>query len=525
MFAFAVWDMKEHTLYLVRDRLGIKPLYYGWTSDGTFLFASELKAIVTWNKFDNSVDLKALGLFFRHNYIPAPYTIYQDIFKLTPGTILELHCKQISDKNVEIKPYWSIKEIWEQGIKEPLNMSDKEAVMTLEDTLIDAVKMRMISDVPLGAFLSGGIDSSTVVALMQAVSSRPVRTFSIGFPEREYNEAPMAKDVASYLGTEHTELYVTSSDALNIVPDIPLIWDEPFADSSQIPTYLVSKLARQHVTVSLSGDGGDELFSGYPRYFETLRLWKMRNRLPSPLRKVMLHILWTCPNMFLDFTWSLATLLLKRHKTHGSFSRISKRICEMLTADNLPEFYGVSNSHLLPFGEIVPGHDNIASIFHEETKSENKNSWAVMSLLDIMTYLVDDILVKVDRASMAVSLEARVPLLDHRVVELAAKIPTDMKVREDGGKWILRQVLYNYIPREMVDRPKMGFGIPLGQWLRDDLREWVEELLDTDRIKREGYLNTKTVSMIWQEHRNKTANYQYVLWNILMFQAWLEKWG
>jgi asparagine synthase (glutamine-hydrolysing) len=524
MFAFGLWDRTDRKLYLVRDRLGIKPLYYGWSSDGTFLFGSELKALRAWPGFDNPVDLEALALFFRHNYIPAPYTIYKHIQKLPQGNILVLKQPNMVDRNMDLASYWSAEDVWKQGACASWRGTDKDAADALVDVLGEAVRMRLVADVPVGAFLSGGIDSSAVVALMQAASTKPVRTFTIGFTESKYDEAPKAKAVAKYLGTDHTELYVTPSDAMELIPEIPILWDEPFADSSQIPTCLVSRMTRGYVTVALSGDGGDELFSGYTRYPETLRLWKIVNKVPRPIRKATARGLRMISPDILDIIGRPLRPILRRLGAPGPTGQVLYRMSELLSPNTFCEFYGWANSHQLPPSGLISEKDGISPSFTRHFGLD-ETLWSAMSLLDLITYLPDDILTKVDRASMAVGLEARVPVLDHRVVALAARLPSDLKVRNGERKWLLRQVLYRYVPRELIERPKMGFGAPIGQWLRGPLRGWVENLLAEDRLHREGYLIPKVVRCLWTEHLSGRCNHQYVLWNILMFQAWLEIWG
>ena len=523
MFAFGLWDRTDRKLYLVRDRLGIKPLYYGWASDGTFLFGSELKAFRTWPGFNNPVDLEALALFFRHNYIPAPYTIYRHIQKLPQGSILVLSQCDVADRNVKLTTYWSVEDVWKQGIREPWCGTDKDAADALDEALGEAVRMRLVADVPVGAFLSGGIDSSLVAALMQASATKPVRTFTIGFAESEYDEAPHARAVAKHLDTDHTQLYVTPRDAMELIPKIPTFWDEPFADSSQIPTCLVSQMTRDYVTVALSGDGGDELFSGYTRYPETLRLWKMAAHLPGRIRRRAAKCLCMLSPEVLDIIGMPLRPILRRLGAPGPTGRVLRRLGELSGPDTFGEFYGWANSHQLPPGGLVPGKDGVSPAF-ARASGLDKTPWRAMSLLDLITYLPDDILTKVDRASMAFGLEARAPVLDHRVVALAAGLPADLKVKNGERKWLLRQVLYRYVPRELIERPKMGFGVPVAQWLRDPLREWAENLLDEKRLHRQGLLVSDAVRCLWTEHLSGRCNHQYVLWSILMFQAWLETW-
>lgn len=504
MFAFALWDAHERSLYLVRDRLGIKPLYYGRLGKD-FVFGSELKALRAHPNFDRSIDRDSLTLYFRHNYIPAPYSIYGGIRKLEPGQILKLDPQKPEPM---VEQYWSALEAWARGEDEPFRGGEEQAIDQLEALLKDSIGLRMLADVPLGAFLSGGIDSSTVAALMQVQSSRPVKTFSIGFAEHGYNEAEHAKAVADHLGTEHTELYVTPQDLLDVVPLIPRYWDEPFADSSQIPTYLLSRLTREHVTVSLSGDGGDELFSGYDRYFWTDRIWRMVNRVPVPLRKLLAGVGKMLPGRAYDLL--------------GSKGRKIRWRMDALGIDDFESLYRYFISHFKQPQEMVLGGAEPRTAGAGLAPLDDR--WRWMSLHDTISYLPDDILAKVDRASMGVSLEARVPLLDHRVVEFAARVPSSMKVRDGQGKWLLRQVLYRHVPRELVERPKMGFGVPIERWMRNELREWCEDLLNPGTIKRQGYLNPGMVERMWKEYLGGESNWNYYLWDVLMFQAWLGEW-
>lgn len=504
MFAFALWDAHERSLYLVRDRLGIKPLYYGRLG-GDFVFGSELKALRAHPNFDRSIDRDSLTLYFRHNYIPAPYSIYDGIRKLEPGQMLKLNPQK---PEPVVEQYWSACEAWDRGEDEPFRGSKEKAIDQLETLLKDSIGLRMLADVPLGAFLSGGIDSSTVAALMQVQSSRPVKTFSIGFEEQGYNEAEHARAVADHLGTEHTELYVTPQDLLDVVPLIPRYWDEPFADSSQIPTYLLSRLTREHVTVSLSGDGGDELFSGYDRYFWTDRIWKMVNRVPVPFRKLLARAGKMLPGRAYDLL--------------GSRGQKIRWRMDALGIDDFESLYRYFISHFKQPQEMVLGGAEPRTAGASLSPLDDR--WRWMSLHDTVSYLPDDILVKVDRASMGVSLEARVPLLDHRVVEFAARVSTSMKVRDGQGKWLLRQVLYRHVPRELVERPKMGFGVPIERWMRNELREWCEDLLSAETIRKQGYLNPDMVGRMWKEYLGGESNWNYYLWDVLMFQAWLGEW-
>lgn len=511
MFAFAVWDRQERVLHLGRDRMGKKPLYYGWVGR-TLLFGSELKSLRAHPDFNPGIDRDALTLFLRHNYVPTPYCIYQGFKKLAPGSLLTVRS---STSGVEgPRPFWSFSEL---ASRESLVGDEGEVVERLDEVLREAVRIRMIADVPLGAFLSGGIDSSTIVALMQAQSSMPVRTFTIGFNEPTYNEAEHAKKVAAHLGTDHTELYVSPEDAMAVIPRLPTIYDEPFSDSSQIPTFLVSELARRHVTVSLSGDGGDELFSGYDRYVKAERVWRAIGWAPKGLRRGLGRLLRAPSTKAWDRLLSRPTRIARPgHKVH--------RLGEVLGVAGPESLYHGLVSHWPRPGEVVIGGTE------PRTALTDRNSWpddrdfvAWASHMDTISYLLDDILVKVDRASMAVSLEARAPLLDPRVVELASSLPTSLKIRNGKGKWPLRSLLHRYVPPELVERPKMGFGVPIDSWLRGPLREWAEDLLEPSRLHREGFLRPEPIRLKWDEYLAGTRAWHYHLWDVLMFQAWLEQ--
>jgi asparagine synthase (glutamine-hydrolysing) len=520
MFAFALWDRQERLLHLGRDRLGEKPLYYGWMGQ-TLLFASELKALKAYPNFQTEINRDALTIFFRYHYIPAPYSIYKGIYKLPPATVLTWDGTATHPAPV---PYWCAKEVAEFGVANPFTGSEQEAIDQMEALLRDAVGLRMVADVPLGAFLSGGIDSSTVVALMQTQSSQPVKTFSIGFYEDEYNEAPYAKAVAQHLKTDHTELYLTAKDSLAVIPKLPSLYDEPFSDASGIPTFLVSHLARQYVTVSLSGDGGDELFGGYSRYFLGNRIWQKIGSIPKTLRQIVASGLTslspqTWNRVLVNFN-SLLPAILKESSPGDKLHLIA----ESLGVSDGEEIYSLLVSHWKQPEALVIGG------LEAPTKLSDRQHWAKvpsflesMMYLDTVTYLPDDILVKLDRASMGVSLEGRIPFLDHRVVELAWRIPLSMKIRNDQGKWMLRQILDKYVPKNLIERPKMGFGIPIDSWLRDPLRDWAEGLLDEKRLQREGFLNSQLIRQKWAEHLSGDRDWQHDLWDVLMFQAWLEE--
>jgi asparagine synthase (glutamine-hydrolysing) len=521
MFALALWDRQDRTLTLARDRLGEKPLYYGWQGSGAqrvLLFGSELKALRAHPAFGATIDRDALTLFMRHGYVPAPWTIHVGIRKLPPGTLAVLRSPEA---DAEIRPYWSAEEVMLRGQRDPLDLSPDDAVDRLEQLLRSAVRQQMVADVPLGAFLSGGIDSSTVVALMQAQSARPVRTFSIGFHEPGFNEAEHAKAVAAHLGTDHTELYVTPEQAMQVVPELPSMYDEPFADSSQIPTHLVSQLARRHVTVALSGDAGDELFCGYSRYLLAQRLWGRISAVPMPIRRAAAALI-TAGS---EPTWDrIADGLGRVLPLSERFVRPGEKLhkgARAMAGRNSDALYLNLVSLWTDPGSVVPGaHEPPTVLTGAPTPLRALPDVPRMMAFDLLTYLPDDILVKVDRAAMAVSLETRVPLLDHRVIEFAWRLPMALKLRDGVGKWALRQVLYRHVPRTLVERPKMGFGVPIDSWLRGPLRDWAESLLDERSLRDDALLAPEPVRRAWASHRDGSANRQYPLWNVLMFQAW-----
>lgn len=519
MFAFALWDRRDRTLSLVRDRLGVKPLYYGW-SRGTLMFGSELKALAAHPDFDDEIERGSIALLLRHNYIPAPHTIYRCFRKLLPGTILTVG--RAGDGSSPVA-YWSASDVAEQGSRNPFRGTETEAIDQLEELLSDSVRLRMISDVPLGVFLSGGIDSTVVTALMQKQSSRAVKTFTIGFHESGYNEAEHAKAVALHLGTEHTELYVTPDEALAVIPRLPQLYDEPFSDSSQIPTYLVSALARQHVTVSLSGDGGDELFGGYSRYFWGRSIWRKIGWMPAAMRVAVARSLAVPTPAFWEGAFRALSPVLPRSVMQVNPGDKLAKLAEVLAVRSPDEMYRGLVSHWKNPLEVVTGTDEPSTLLNRpEEWAKLDDFTARMMFFDLVTYLPDDILVKVDRASMGVSLEAREPLLDHRLVEFAWRLPMRMRMRGEQGKWALRQVLYRHVPPALIDRPKMGFGVPIDRWLRGPLRDWAEALLDERRLKQEGYFDPAPIRTKWQEHLSGRRNWQYLLWDVLMFQAWHE---
>jgi asparagine synthase (glutamine-hydrolysing) len=525
MFAFALWDRSDRVLYLARDRMGEKPLYYGWQGD-SFLFGSELKALRAHPSWQGEVDRDALTLFLRFSYIPSPHSIYRGIRSLEPGALLTLQYDNAAASRgavPEAVPYWSARQVAEKGVREPFAGSDSEALDGLDRLLRQAIGQQMVADVPLGAFLSGGVDSSTIVALMQAQSSRPVRTFTIGFNETAYDEAIYARDVARHLGTDHTELCVTPADALEVIPKLPSLYDEPFGDVSQIPTFLVSQLTRKHVTVSLSGDGGDELFGGYNRYLWVRDIWDRIGWAPKGARSVAAGAVNTLsPKRWDDLFHKLGPALPGKLRQRTPGSKLHK-LAGVLDASGPLDIYGRLVSQWRDPASLVIGGSQPPSPWEGEgARPGLPDVTQLMMYYDAVTYLPGDILVKVDRASMGVSLESRTPFLDHRVVEYAWQLPMKMKIRDGKGKWLLRQLLYRYVPPQMIERPKAGFSVPIGEWLRGPLREWGEELLDEGRLTREGFLNPAPVREKWLEHLSGRRDWQYYLWNVLMFEAWLS---
>lgn len=519
MFALALWDRRDRLLHLARDRLGEKPLYYGWQGD-VFLFGSELKALRAHPAFSAEIDRRALTLFLRYNCVPAPYSIYRGIRKLPPGTYLP-----VSAGSTVIEPvsYWSAREAVTVAQSDIFRGSDDEARRELDRLIRQSLAGQMIADVPLGAFLSGGVDSSTVVALMQAQSSQPVKTFTIGFHESGYSEAGHAEAVARHLGTEHTEIYVTPDEAMSVIPKLPALYDEPFADSSQIPTYLLSALAQQHVTVSLSGDGGDELFGGYNRYIWATRIWRRFRFFPKSARAALARVVMgISPQRWTHAFRMLEPLLPKSLRYPNAGDKLHK-LAEFCAAESPQEMYYSLISHWkAPTDIVTGGMEPLTVVTERERWPEVVDFEHWMMFLDLVSYLPDDILVKVDRAAMSVGLETRVPLLDRRIVEFAWRLPLSMKIRNGQGKWLLRRVLYKYVPRELIERPKMGFGIPLDIWLRGPLKEWAEALLGEARLRREGYFNPEPIRAKWLEHLSGRHNWSYHLWDVLMFQAWHE---
>jgi asparagine synthase (glutamine-hydrolysing) len=511
MFALAVWDRDKLILHLARDRIGEKPLYYGWQNE-LFLFGSELKAIRRHPKFTAEVDRQALHALLRHNCIPAPMTIYVGIRKLEPGSYLTLDSRS---SNVSIDKYWDKYSVWKQKCQNAFNGNLQEAVDIAHEKLSQSVRQQMVADVPLGAFLSGGVDSSTIVALMQSNTQRAVKTFTIGFADSQYDEAPFAREIAQHLGTDHTELYVSVDEALGMIEKLPTVYDEPFSDSSQLPTMLVSQLARQEVTVSLSGDGGDELFGGYRRYYATQKAWPTIQAIPNVLRKSIVWLLSNIPNRVYSAIGKIAG------QRFSQPAEKFRKIAEGLSAHTIVELYSKFITHWESPSDAIIESPNYDAKHHLQRWLEEGADDAMM-LADLSWYLPDDVLVKVDRAAMFCSLETRVPILDHRVVEFAWTLPTSMKVDSHGTKPILRGILNKYIPKKMFERPKMGFAVPIDRWLRGSLRNWAEALLLPSRLKSQGFFREDIVHKMWTEHLSGQRDWQYHLWDILMFQQWYE---
>lgn len=520
MFAFALWDSYEQRLYLSRDRMGEKPLYYGWF-DGVFVFASELKAVCKYPGFKANIDYSALDYYLRFNYVPAPSTIYSGLRKLPPGSFLELKAGCNSGDET-MHTYWSLLTSAQLAITQRRDIDDGDYKDQFEFLLRDAVKIRMEADVPLGAFLSGGVDSSLIVALMQGQSSRPVNTFSIGFEGDEYDETQYAKAVANHLGTHHTSEYLSSRDAMNLVPEMQAIFDEPFADSSQIPALLVSRLTRRHVTVALTGDGGDELFGGYSRYALGSAMWRRIEAIPKPLRPLL------CT--FADAMSGVSNRLqlggqpsTRRKLRTGTLSDKLEKASALLSSPTFEDMYAaLLTTWRQPSKLLVNQGQSVYKMV-----GIGDAGWSLpqkMLFSDTVGYLSDDILVKLDRTSMAVSLEGRVPLLDHRIVEFAWTLPDSLRVGTGAEKRILKEILYKYVPKSMVDRPKMGFSIPINSWLRGDLREWAEDLLGADRLRKQGIFNEKYVQHEWHRFMSGANNSGNKIWNLLMFQSWYDRW-
>ena len=534
MFAFALWDRRERVLHLVRDRLGEKPMYYGWMG-GTFLFGSELKALRAHPDFVGEIDREALALYLRYAYVPAPHSIFRGLYKLPPGCVLSVGRASVRHGGafspfpeppggpVGLHPvrYWSALATVNRALAEPFVGSEEEAADGLDTLLRDSVKLRMIADVPLGALLSGGVDSSTVVALMQAQSRRPVRTFTIGFREQGYDEAEHARAIARHLGTEHTELYVSPHDALDVVGRLPILYDEPFADSSQIPTFVLCALIRGHVTVGLSGDGGDELFAGYNRYAMGETIWRAVAWLPGFVRRAGAGLLRAPSPGSWERVAGWLSFVAKDYGRQGTFGDKVHKLADVLAMPNPEALYHRLVSFWPEPGRVlVGGREGYVQLMDPRYWPETRDPVARMMFLDLMSYLPDDILTKVDRASMGSSLEVRVPMLDHRIVEFAWRLPLGMKLHGGLTKRVLRSVLYRYVPPSLIERPKMGFGIPLDSWLRGPLRDWAEVLLDRKALQGQGLFEADAIREKWAEHLSGRRNWQAPLWCVLMFQAW-----
>jgi len=517
-FAFALWDRQSRTLHLVRDRLGEKPLYYGWMGD-TLLLGSELKALRAHPSWRGSIDRNALTLYLRHGCVPAPYSIYEGVHKVEPATIVTI----ATGGQVASSRYWLLEDVVHYGMAHPLEGNDEAILDELERVLRSAIAEQMVADVPVGAFLSGGIDSTAVVALMQAESSRPVRTFTIGFRDIDYDEAVHARALARHMGTDHTELYVSPEQALAVIPLLPSMFDEPFADSSQIPTFLVAQLARQQVTVALSGDGGDELFGGYYRYFVGARLWPRLAPFPTWLRGAVA----SAARQVTPAGWDrLAGAVQRLTPGRPRLPRVGERIHKLAgvaSAGNATDFYRRMVSHWQHPAEVVIGGRELETVSTaSRSPAEAFPTVERMMYFDARGYLPDDILAKVDRATMAVSLESRAPLLDHRVVELGWRLPMSLKIRRGVGKVALRKVLFRHVPESLLDRPKMGFSVPIASWLRGPLKEWAGDLLAGPRIRSAGYFQPAPIARAWSEHLSGARNWEEPLWDALMFEAWRE---
>ena len=516
MFSFAVWCNKSRVLTLGRDRLGEKPLYYGWQGKGdqrVFFFGSEVKSFMKHPAFLREINRDAISTFLRYSYIPAPNSIYKGIFKLLPGNLLKV---SIKDQNPKISEYWSASELIKGGCKLSFD-SDTDATEKLERILQNSVKRQMIADVPLGAFLSGGLDSSTIVALMQSQSMKKIRTFTIGFDDKAFNEADHAKLIASHLNTDHSELYINSNDLLNVIPNLSSIYDEPFADSSQIPTYLISQFAKQDVTVALSGDGGDELFGGYNRYQITNQYWNRLRHIPLSIRKLL-------SSAILAVLQSQTVDLHSRLNKNAHYANLPDKLykgANVLPSQNIYELYKrLVSSYNDPDSIVINGQESNKFFELNAKDFKSLDNLSFMMAMDLLTYMPDDILTKVDRAAMGVSLETRVPMLDHQVVEFAICLSNNYKLRNNQTKWLLRQVLYKYIPKKLVERPKSGFAIPIGIWLRTSLKDWADDLLDERTINDQGFFNAGLIRKRWHHHQSGSHNWEHFLWNVLMFQSW-----
>ncbi len=516
MFAFAIWDRKAKALYFVRDRMGKKPLYIGWAGS-TLVFGSELKSLCAHPDFRRDIDRASLTSYMRFGYVPAPLCIYQQVWQLPAGSMIALDLRMLrggQDLKPFIENYWSHKDSLIAAHQNPIENTEN-VVNDFEDLLSTCVKDRMVSDVPLGAFLSGGIDSSSIVSLMQKNSIKPIKTYSIGFNEDGFNEAEHAKEIASHLGTDHHELYVEAKDALDVVEKIPVMFDEPFADTSAIPTYLVSKFARDNVTVALSGDGGDEMLGGYNRHISAPKAWKTVNNIPANLRNPLSQAISAVSPSFWD----------RLRPSRPQFGAHMHKFAGILNKTNENDVYLSLVSHWkTPKTFVQDGKEEIIPLVNPELHIDGLSFAENMMYWDTISYLNGDILTKVDRASMAVSLEARAPLLDTRIYDYVWRLPMDVKIRDGKGKWLLRQVLNNHVPKELFDRPKQGFSVPISDWLRGDLKDWAYDLINEDRLRKQGLLNYLVIGKLWEEHQKGRGNHAQKLWTVLMFQAWHKEW-
>ena len=514
MFGFALYDRKEKKIYLCRDRLGIKPIYWTLIKNNEFVFSSELKPLILHPLVSKKINRNTISNFLRHGYIPAPFSIYENVFKLEPGKILEISKK---DFNPKIKSFWNLQDIIKER-KLDKKRNEQSYITELDDLLNDSVSKRMIADVPVGSFLSGGIDSTTISAIMQKNSLNKIKTFSIGFKESDYNEAEYAKEIAHYLGTEHNELYLTAHEAQEFIPLIPRYFDEPFADSSQIPTYLISKMAVKKVKVALSGDGGDEMFMGYNRYMIAENMnWIFR--LPNFFKKIIIGII----NLGSSNHWNMLSRIFPKKIIPSQLGDKLYKLVKILK-DEEPDFYRtLISSFDYPDSYVISGTEEKGMIWENNFESYITEYVERLKLLDTLTYLPDDILTKVDRSSMAVSLEVRVPILDHRIVEFSWMLPKKIQIKKNQSKWILRQVLKKYIPEKFFERPKMGFGVPIDSWLRKDLKNWGSHLLSDEVFKKHKLLKKNDIQLMWRQHQSNEKNWQYPIWNVLMLHSWAEE--
>ena len=518
MFSFAIWDVKHKRLTLARDRMGEKPLYYGF-QNGTFLFGSDLISLKQHPDFVGEIRRKSIALFMRFGYIPCPYSIYNNIFKLPPGSFINIE-RDVANPQPEF--YWNFKEIVKSNNLEINNLEYDIAVNNLEIALGDSIERQMISDVPLGAFLSGGIDSSSIVALAQLRSSNQVKTFSIGYDDKHYNEAEHAKLIANHLGTDHTDLYVTPKDTISVIPEIPKIYSEPFADPSQIPMFLLSKMTKDYVTVALSGDGGDELFGGYNRHLFTNQYWGAISKLPSSMKWLITNTIKSLSPNHWNKVFMYFNYFMPKKFHHQNMGLKLYKISKAIRSDSIDDLYTSLISRWDNPEGLVLGIEKDKTLYEplidEFILCDDVSK---MMAMDTVGYLSDDILCKVDRASMFASLESRNPFLDHNIVEFAAKLPLNYKIKNGIGKSVLRDVLYKHVPKKLIDRPKMGFDIPIGDWLRGSLKKWANDLLDEKKIREDGYFNAELVRKIWFEHQSGSNNMEHKLWPVLMFQSWL----